>query len=66
MKTADVLEKIEGLIGRKMTNVEVSEISRMNDEGWPDHVMSPNMLVINSLLEAAHRFGYISGEVDSR
>ncbi|PAD72818.1 hypothetical protein [Paenibacillus campinasensis] len=57
MMTNIVIELIEEQIGRKMTEIEIAEISRLNDEGWPASVLAPNMQVILSLIESAREFG---------
>lgn len=50
----------EGLVGRKLTDDEVGVIEWLN--GWEDSTVR----TVKGLLEAAHRFGYISGEHDHK
>lgn len=51
------MQLVEEQIGRKMTERELSEISRINDEGWPVSVLGPGMFEVMSLIKAAREYG---------
>lgn len=53
-------EIVEGLIGRKVTGDESNVID------WLNRLDSFTRKTVQGLLESSHRFGYVSGEVDSR
>lgn len=60
MKEAEMIEVIESYIGRKLFEDESRVVSWLS--GWEKSTVEAVMRII----EASHRFGYISSEIDAK